>query len=60
VGSVNIGLAQGEAIPAGVDRAVTRPLLLSVGAGTSALQGVEDVRKTTKLKPKGVYRCDKR
>jgi len=35
VGSVNIGLAQGEVIPAGVDRAVTRPF---------ALQGGEDVR----------------
>ena len=31
VGGVNIGLAQGEALPAGViNRAVTRPLLLSV------------------------------
>jgi len=31
VGGVNIGLAQGEELPAGViNRAVTRPLLLSV------------------------------
>ena len=38
VGCINIGLAQGERLPAGViNRAVTRPLLLSVGAGTSAL-----------------------
>jgi len=36
VGSVNIGLAQGERLPAGViNRAVARPLLS--GAGTSAL-----------------------
>ncbi|MDF2958124.1 MAG: Transposase [Candidatus Alkanophagales archaeon MCA70_species_1] len=36
VGSVNMGLAQGEGLPAGViNRAVARPLLS--GAGTSAL-----------------------
>jgi len=36
---VNIGLARGEKLPAGViNRAVTRPLLS--GAGTFALQGV--------------------
>ncbi len=36
VGCVNIGLAQGERLPAGViNRAVARPLLS--GAGTSAL-----------------------